>query len=108
MRDLKITDSTLGALQVSIFLFAMAFGLLFSAPLSEKYGRVPVIHFGNFIFVVFSIGGGFAQTPVQFSICRFIAGLGGSAPISVVGGFVADVWDLETRPKASGLAMLGP
>ncbi|RAR00766.1 MFS general substrate transporter [Stemphylium lycopersici] len=108
MRDLNITDSTLGALQVSIFLFAMSFGLLFSAPLSEKYGRVPVIHFGNFIFIVFSIGGGFSQTPAQFCICRFIAGLGGAAPISVVGGFVADVWDLETRPKASGLAMLGP
>jgi MFS family permease len=108
MQDLNITDSTIGALQVSIFLFALAIGPLFLAPLSEKYGRAAIIHFGNIVFVAFSTGGGFAQTAAQFSVCRFIAGFGGSAAISVVGGFVADIWDLAARPKASGLVMLGP
>lgn len=65
MQDLDITDSTIGALQVSIFLFALALGPLFLAPLSELYGRTVVIHGGNFVFVVFSIGGGFSQTVSQ-------------------------------------------
>jgi hypothetical protein len=108
MQDLNITDSTIGALQVSIFLFALAIGPLVLAPLSEKYGRPGIVHFGNFVFVAFSIGGGFTQTATQFSVCRFIAGFGGSAAISVVGGFVVDIWDLAARPKASGLVMLGP
>jgi MFS family permease len=108
MKDLNITDSTVGALQLSIFLFALAIGPLFLAPLSEKYGRAAIIHCGNLLFVAFAIGGGFAQTTAQFSVCRFFAGLGGSAAIAVVGGFVADIWDLAARPKASGLVMLGP
>jgi MFS family permease len=62
MLDLGITDSTIGALQVSIFLFGYAIGPLFLAPLSETYGRTIVTHIGNFIFVAFSIGAGFAQT----------------------------------------------
>ncbi|KAF2791820.1 MFS general substrate transporter [Melanomma pulvis-pyrius CBS 109.77] len=108
MADLNITDSTIGALQVSIFLFAYAIGPLFLAPLSEIYGRTIVTHVGNFIFVTFSIGAGFAKTTAQFSVCRFLSGIGGSASIAVLGGLVADIWDLSARPKASGVATLGP
>lgn len=108
MTDLGIVDSTLGALTVSIFLFAYAIGPLVMAPLSEIYGRKVIINAGNFVFVGFSIGAGFSKTPAQFLILRFISGLGASASISIVGGFVADIWDLAARPKASGLVMLGP
>jgi MFS family permease len=62
MADLGITDSTIGALQVSIFLFGYAIGPLVLAPLSETYGRTIITHVGNFAFVAFSIGAGFAQT----------------------------------------------
>jgi len=62
MFDLGITDSTIGALQVSIFLFGYAIGPLVLAPLSEIYGRTIVTHIGNFAFVSFSVGAGFAQT----------------------------------------------
>jgi MFS family permease len=62
MADLAITDTTIGALQVSIFLFAYAVGPLFLAPLSELYGRAIVLHVGNAVFVAFSIGCGFATT----------------------------------------------
>ena len=49
-----------------------------------------------------------SRTAAQFSVCRLFAGFGGSAAIAVVGGVVADLWDLAARPKASGLVMLGP
>lgn len=71
MKDLHITDTTVGALQVSVFLFASAVGPLFLAPLSEKYGRVPIVHLGNLIFVLFSVGGGFAQTVCSITITMF-------------------------------------
>ncbi|KAF2467807.1 MFS general substrate transporter [Lindgomyces ingoldianus] len=108
MDDLHITDSTVGALQVSVFLFAYAVGPLFLAPLSEMYGRAIIINGGNIVFVIFSIGGGFSKTPTQFIVTRFLAGLGGSSAIAVIGGVVADIWNLEARPKASGAVMLGP
>ena len=62
MSDLGVTDSTLGAFLVSVFLFAYAVGPLFLAPLSERYGRSIILHVGNSVFVVFSIGAGFSQT----------------------------------------------
>ncbi|KAF2113518.1 major facilitator superfamily domain-containing protein [Lophiotrema nucula] len=108
MNGLRITDATIGALQISISMFAYAIGPLFLAPLSEIYGRVVILHIGNITFVAFSIGAGFCQTAAQFSICRFFSGLGGSAGIAVLGGFIADLWSLEQRPKASGIATLGP
>ncbi|KAF2734368.1 MFS general substrate transporter [Polyplosphaeria fusca] len=108
MDGLGITNNTVGALQVSVFLFAYAVGPPFLAPLSEKYGRAIVIHGGNLVFVAFSIGGGFCKTATSFAVCRFFAGLGGSAGLAVVGGSIADMWSLEVRPKASGITMLGP
>ncbi|GAB1318346.1 hypothetical protein MFIFM68171_08556 [Madurella fahalii] len=108
MADLGITDSTLGALQVSVFLFAYAVGPLFLAPLSELYGRAVILQLGNIVFVAFSVGGGFSRTPAQLSVCRFLAGIGGSSGLAVVGGVAMDLWDLEARPKATGLIMLGP
>lgn len=69
MDDLDISDATVGALQVSIFLFSFAIGPLFLAPLGELYGRTIIVHIGNFIFVGFSIGSGFSQTVRISSIC---------------------------------------
>lgn len=37
-----------------------------------------------------------------------MSGFGGSAALSVMGGLLADIWDLKARPKASGLVTLGP
>ncbi|KAH7130930.1 major facilitator superfamily domain-containing protein [Dactylonectria macrodidyma] len=108
MDSLDITNDTLGALQVSIFMFAFAVGPLFLAPLSETYGRRMIVLCGNLIFIAFSVGGGFSQTPAQLAITRFIAGLGGSGAIAIVGGVVTDLWDLPSRPKASAMIMLGP
>jgi len=62
MQELKIGNETVGALEVSIFLFAFALGPMFMAPLSELYGRTIVIHIGNLVFMVFSLGSGFSQT----------------------------------------------
>ncbi|KAL2870826.1 MFS transporter [Aspergillus lucknowensis] len=107
MADLDISDATIGALQVSIFLFSFSIGPLFLAPISELYGRTIVVHIGNFVFIAFSIGSGFAQTVPQLSVCRLLAGLGGSASMSIFGGILADIWDLKGRVKASGLITTG-
>ncbi|BCS29531.1 MFS transporter [Aspergillus puulaauensis] len=107
MADLDISDATIGALQVSIFLFSFGIGPLFLAPLGELYGRTIIVHTGNIVFVAFSIGSGFAQTVAQLSVCRLLAGLGGSAGTSIFGGILADIWDIKGRVKASGLITTG-
>lgn len=66
-------------------------------PLSEVYGRVPVIQLSNLFFLAFNIGCGFAQTKGQMIAFRFFAGLGGSAPLSTGGGVLSDVWTADQR-----------
>lgn len=62
MKSIGETDETLGALIVSVFLLGFAVAPLIQAPLSEMYGRKPVLSIGNAIFVAFSIGAGFCNT----------------------------------------------
>lgn len=81
--DLKITDDFVMQLTLSIFVLAYAVGPLFLGPLSEVYGRVIVLQLANLFFLVFNIGCAVSKTTTQLLVCRFFAGLGGSAPLAV-------------------------
>lgn len=81
--DLHITSEILGQLIISNFVPAYAVGPFLLGPLSEVYGRTVVLQLSNLFFLVFNIGCGFAQTTTQMIVCRFFAGLGGSAPMAV-------------------------
>jgi len=74
---------------LSIFVLAYAVGPLVLGPLSEVYGRVPVLQLANLFFLVFNLACGFARTGGQMLAFRFLAGLGGSAPLAIGGGILA-------------------
>ncbi|KAG1860072.1 major facilitator superfamily domain-containing protein [Suillus subluteus] len=74
-----ITDPTVTALTLSIFLLSFAIGPLFAAPLSEVYGRVWVLHLGNLFFLGFNLGCAFSPNTTSFLLFRFLAGLAGGA-----------------------------
>lgn len=81
--DLDI-QSTVGEMLVtSIFVLGYAIGPLFFGPLSEIYGRLPVLVGSNIFYLVFNTACGGCQTAVQMWIFRFLGGLGGSAPLAV-------------------------
>lgn len=107
-RDLDIHSSALRALILSIFLLAYALGPLLLGPLSELYGRVPVLQLSNLFFLVFNLGCGFARTGPQMMVCRFFAGIGGSAPLSIGGGVLSDCWHAEQRGRAIAIYSLAP
>lgn len=81
--DLGITSEIVLQLTMSIFILAYAVGPLILGPLSEVFGRTIVLQLANLFFLVFNIGCGFANTTTQMIVCRFFAGLGGSAPLAV-------------------------
>lgn len=96
-RDLNITSSIEQTLTLSIFVLAYAVGPLFLGPLSEMYGRVVVIQLANLVYLFFNLGCGLAKTKTQLIIFRFLAGLGGSAPLAIGGGVLSDVFYAEER-----------
>ncbi|KAI0090531.1 MFS polyamine transporter [Irpex rosettiformis] len=106
--DLNITQSVEVSMTISIFVLAYAVGPLFLGPLSEIYGRVIVLQLANATFLAFNLGCGFAQNKSQFMAFRFMAGLGGSAPLSVGGGVLSDLWNADKRGKAVGVYSLAP
>ncbi|KAF9553106.1 multidrug resistance protein 4 [Agrocybe pediades] len=103
-----ITDATIVAMTLSIFLLSFAIGPLILAPLSEMYGRTWILHIGNIFSIAFSLGCAFAPNTGTFIGMRFLAGFSGSAPIAVGGGSVGDLFAAKDRASAMALYSLGP
>ncbi|KAH8424265.1 MFS transporter [Aspergillus melleus] len=95
-------------LSLSIFILAYAIGPIFFGPASELYGRVNLLVFSNIWYMGWNVGCGFAGTKAQLFAFRFLAGIGGSAPLAIGGGAISDMWTAEERGKAMGIYTLGP
>lgn len=81
--EFNITNDVEIALTLSIFVLAYAIGPLFLGPMSEIYGRVPVLQLANLFYLVFNIACGVCTSKGQLFTFRFLSGLGGSAPLAV-------------------------
>ena len=86
-KDLNISSEVESQMVLSIFILAYAIGPLFLGPLSEVYGRVPVLQFANLVYLIFNSAAGGCKTKGEMIAFRFLSGLGGSAPQSVRFGF---------------------
>ncbi|CCM02926.1 uncharacterized protein FIBRA_05040 [Fibroporia radiculosa] len=106
--EFAITNDVVLALATSVFVLAYAFGPLLLGPLSEIYGRAKVVQISNVWFFAFNTGCGFAQSTGQLVAFRFLAGLGGSAALSIGGGVLGDCWRPEERGQAIAVYSLAP
>lgn len=79
---------------LAITLFVMGFGIgpMMFAPLSEVVGRWPV-YTGTLGFaVIFFIPQALAKNIETLLVTRLICGISMSAPMTLVGGSLADLW----------------
>ncbi|TFK67773.1 MFS polyamine transporter [Pluteus cervinus] len=97
--DLNESNPLLLAMMTSIFLLG---------PLSEIYGRVIVLQCANGFYFIWNLACSFARTPTEMIVFRFLAGLGGSAPLALGGGLLGDVWHPEQRGQAIAIYSLAP
>ncbi|CAI7656063.1 unnamed protein product [Penicillium viridicatum] len=88
-------------LGVSLFVLGFAFGPIIFGPLSELYGRKRPMFVGMLVFAIFQIPVAVAQNLQTIFICRFLGGLFASAPLAIVSGILADMFD----PVERGIAM---
>lgn len=93
---------------MSVYLLATAFGPLIIGPLSEVYGRQPVLHATNIWFLIWNIICGFANNKGLLIASRLLAGLGASAIYALAGGVLGDIWPREQRGRSLALYILIP
>ncbi|RPB04360.1 MFS multidrug transporter [Choiromyces venosus 120613-1] len=111
MKDLNASKEE-ALLSVTLFVVGFGLGPMIFAPLSEVLGRKVVYAATLGVAVVFIIPGAVATNIETLLIARAIDGIAFSAPMTLVGGSLADLWRTEERgvPMAafSAAPFLGP
>ena len=105
MEEFHSNNLALSPLLISIYVIGLAIGPLFLSPLSELYGRIPLMHATNFTFLVAAILCAVSVNIPMLLVLRLIMGV---STISLGGGYVADVMDSKSRGRAMNVWTVGP
>jgi len=97
-----VTSDLQLVLPISTFLIGYIVGPILCGPLSENYGRKIVFLIAFLLYTIFTMATALAPNWPAFLIFRFICGVFASAPIAVVGGLYADIFE---DPRKRGVAM---
>ncbi|PSN69427.1 citrinin biosynthesis transporter CtnC [Corynespora cassiicola Philippines] len=95
--NVSVVTATLG---VALFVLGFVFGPLIFGPMSELLGRRTPLFVGYALFALFQIPVAVAQNIATICVGRFLGGFFAAAPLSVVGGALADLWDPIPRAYA--------
>ncbi|KAH8164889.1 hypothetical protein CIB48_g3356 [Xylaria polymorpha] len=104
------------SLATGLFLVGFGTGALLASPLSELVGRQPVYIVSLVIFEGWTVGSALSPNIAAQLIFRFLMGISASAPLTVAGGSISDMWSPLERTFAFpfyaipgfGSAVLGP
>jgi multidrug resistance protein len=108
MKEFHSASGSLASFVVSIYILGYAIGPLFMAPLSELYGRLPVYHVSNLLFVIFTVACAVSSNLGMLIAFRFLDGCAGSTPLVLGGGSIADLITQEKRGGVMAIWAMGP
>lgn len=102
------SSSIIVTLGLTFYLIGLAVGSMFTAPLSEVYGRRPVAAICLFIFSILIIPCALAKSVTTLIVVRFIGALFGSVMIASAPGMVSDLVNDDQRALAMSIWSIGP
>ena len=88
------------------FVFGMGVGTFFSGPLSDAFGRKPVILGGAVLYITGAIVGYYAEGMEMILAARVIQGLGAAAPRIVGLAIVRDLYSGREMARIMSFAMM--
>src|ERR1700756_4503432 len=89
-RDISVAQMT-----VSLYLVGIACSQIIMGPLSDRFGRRPVLLAGLSLMVAASIACSFANTLPQLIGARFLQALGGASGMVVSRAIIRDLYERE-------------
>ncbi|XOB66098.1 multidrug effflux MFS transporter [Deferribacteres bacterium DY0037] len=92
-------------LTLVLWFASFSVSILFAGPLSDKYGRKPVLIIGLAIFVISSFMCAFSQNAYQLIGFRIIQGAGAAAPSAIVMAVIRDRFAGRERQQAMAYVM---
>lgn len=96
------TSHDIAQLTLTLYLVAMAFCQLVLGPLSDKYGRRPIILIGVAVFTLSSVGCAFAFNIEQLIFGRILQAAGACAGIVITRAIVRDLYDQQKTTSILG------
>ncbi|KAI1263179.1 MFS general substrate transporter [Xylariaceae sp. FL1019] len=73
-QDLNNRSAFLSVFFITVPNLGQVVGAFYVGPLSERFGRVPVLHSFNVLWLVFTLAGGFSTNISQITVFRFFTG----------------------------------
>ncbi len=99
------TNQTMVNLSLSLFMVFFAVGILIWGPVSEKYGRKPILLIGLCLYVLGSAGCALAATAEQLILARVFQAFGGGAAGAVATAMVKDMFSGRRRESVLAIVM---
>ncbi|KAJ5578603.1 MFS general substrate transporter [Penicillium hispanicum] len=116
-KEFAVQSQVQKALPMSMFLVGYVFGPIVWAPLSEEYGRRPIVTVTFPLFAIFTMSCALAPSWSAFLGFRLLTGIFGSAIVALGPGIISDVyhdptargWSIAIFMGVTGFGpMLGP
>ena len=101
------TDYATVQLTLTVYLVAMAISQLVLGPLSDRFGRKPILTAGLICFIVGSALAAFSPTIGLLVFARLVQGLGGAAGMIIARAIVRDCFSRERSASMIGYVTMG-
>jgi MFS transporter, DHA1 family, multidrug resistance protein len=83
-------ESTEPSRMITVFFVGLALGQIFYGPLSDRFGRKPLIYAGLVLYIGGAVVSSFVPTFSALLVCRFVWGFGAAGPRSLTIAMVRD------------------
>jgi DHA1 family bicyclomycin/chloramphenicol resistance-like MFS transporter len=98
-------DSTDVSWVITAFFLGLAVGQIVYGPMSDRFGRKPMLYIGLAIYVASGTVAAFMPTLGGLVACRFVWGLGAAAPRSLALAMVRDAYGGDRMARTMSLVM---
>lgn len=107
-KEFHSNSSAISSFMVSVYVMGSALGPLCLTPITEVTGRLPITHMANVLFTIAAVVCSTSVNMPMLIVARFFMGVASSVPVTVGGGFVADLMPMEKRGTAMTVWTVGP